>query len=310
MKDKKIIFMGTPSIARTVLEALDKNFNVIAVVTQPDKRVGRKQKLVFSPVKDYALEKDIKVLQPVKIREDYEEIISLKPDLIVTCAYGQIVPKEILDAPKYGCINAHASLLPKYRGGAPIERAIQNGEAKTGITIMYMDEKMDAGDMIEKRETKIHATDNKETLTEKLAILASQLLLEVIPTIFDGSNKRVKQNEDEVSFAPIIKKSEEKLLFNKSALEVFNHARSLEPDPGVYAVLDNKRYKLFDASLSDLKGITGTILEVDHKLHVACQDRALSFSTIQEAGKNKMTVKDYFNGRDKNKFIGRLFNED
>ena len=163
MKDLKVIFMGTPVFCVPILEELIKETNVLAVVTQPDKEVGRKHEISFSPIKKVAIKNNIKVLQPVKIKEEYEDIISLNPDIIITCAYGQIVPLAILNCPKYGCINVHASLLPKLRGGAPIHKAIINGYDKTGITIMYMDKGMDTGDMIEKAEVKI---EEKSKMTQ------------------------------------------------------------------------------------------------------------------------------------------------
>ena len=165
----KIVFMGTPDFAVPVLEGLIENYDVIGVVSQPDKRVGRKQELVNTPIKEVALKHNILVLQPVKIKEEYEEVLKLNPDLIVTCAYGQIIPKVILDAPRLGCINVHGSLLPKLRGGAPIHWAIINGHEKTGMTIMYMDVKMDSGDIISQRETKIEETDNLESLYNRMS---------------------------------------------------------------------------------------------------------------------------------------------
>ncbi len=172
MKDLKVIFMGTPVFCVPILEELIKETNVLAVVTQPDKEVGRKHEISFSPIKKVAIKNNIKVLQPVKIKEEYEDIISLNPDIIITCAYGQIVPLAILNCPKYGCINVHASLLPKLRGGAPIHKAIINGYDKTGITIMYMDKGMDTGDMIEKAEVKIEDNDTAESLHDKLSAIS------------------------------------------------------------------------------------------------------------------------------------------
>ena len=202
----KVIFMGTPDFAVPVLEGLIENYEVILVVSQPDKKVGRKQELKNTPIKEVALKHNIPVFQPVKIREDYQEIIDLNPDIIVTCAYGQIIPKAILDCPKLGCINVHASLLPKLRGGAPIHKAIIDGYKTTGITIMYMDVKMDDGDIISQKEIDITDDDNLESLHDKLSVLGKELLLETLPSIIDGTNERIKQNEDEVTFAYNIKR--------------------------------------------------------------------------------------------------------
>ena len=201
----KTIFMGTPEFAVPILDTLIKNTEVVLVVTQPDKYVGRKKVLTYSPIKNLALKYHIPVFQPVRIKEDYETIKQYQPDLIVTCAYGQIVPKEVLDIPKFGCINVHASLLPKYRGGAPIHHAIMNGDSKTGITIMYMDIGMDTGDMIAKREISIEEDDTLGSLSDKLSKLGASLLEEVLPSIIDGTNKREEQNSGDLTYAKIIK---------------------------------------------------------------------------------------------------------
>lgn len=309
MKDKRIIFMGTPLIAKEVLATLIDHFNVVAVVTQPDKKVGRKKKLTASSVKELALSYKIPVIQPINIKDEYEEILNFKPDLIVTCAYGQILPKTLLDYPLYGAINAHASLLPKYRGGAPIERAIMNGDSKTGITIMYMTEEMDAGDIITYKETNIEITDNKETLTNKLATLASSLLKETIPKIFRKENDSIKQNINEVTYAPIIKKEEEFLDFNFDNHKVFNHARSLDPNPSVYAYLNGRRFKLYNAHLGNKKARAGEIVEISNGLEIACLNGSVCFTYLQEEGKNKILAKAYFKGRKKEDYIGKIFNE-
>ena len=196
MKDKTVIFMGTPEFSVPILKKLIEETNVIAVVTQPDKTVGRKNELVFSPIKKEALAHNIQVFQPLKIRKEYDEIIALNPDIIITCAYGQIVPTEILNCPKYGCINVHASLLPKLRGGAPIHHAIIDGYEKTGITIMYMNEKMDEGDIITQVETIIADSDTTEKLHDRLSLLGKDLLIETLPSIFAGQNPRIFIRQD------------------------------------------------------------------------------------------------------------------
>ena len=195
MKNLKVIFMGTPEFCVPILDALIENYNVIAVVTQPDKEVGRKRKITYSPIKKKAIEKNVTVLQPIKIKDEYEEILYLNPDIIITCAYGQIVPESILNVPKYGSINVHASLLPKLRGGAPIHKSIIYGYDKTGITIMYMDKGMDTGDMISKVEVNILDTDAAETLHDKLQNVSVPLLMDTLPSIINGTNKREKQND-------------------------------------------------------------------------------------------------------------------
>ena len=306
----KAVFMGTPEIARDALEALNDVLDVVLVVTQPDKLVGRKKVLTKSPVKLLAESLEVPVFQPYKIKEEYDAIIKLKPDLIVTCAYGQILPKELLDLPKYGALNIHASLLPKYRGGAPIERSIMNGDKKTGITLMYMDTGMDTGDMIYKEEIAIDDLDTKETLTKKLSLLAQKIIKKNLPLYLDGAYESAKQDDSLASYAPIISKEDEYLSFNKSSLDIYNHIRSLSPDPAVYALLDNKRYKIYEARISSLKGKPGEILSLDNGLVVGTLDASINILVLQEAGKNKMTSEDYFRGRNKNKYIGKRFNEE
>ena len=245
MNKTRVVFMGTPDFAVPVLEGLIENYEVVGVVSQPDKRVGRKQVLVNTPIKEVALKHNILVLQPEKIREDYEDILKLNPDIIVTCAYGQIIPSAILDYPKLGCINVHASLLPKLRGGAPIHKAIIDGYSKTGITIMYMDKKMDNGDVISTSETEILDSDNLESLHDRLSIMGRDLLLETMPSIINGTNKRIKQNEDEVTYAYNIKREEEHIDLSKTRREVFNQIRGLSPVPGANLLVDGEEFKIY-----------------------------------------------------------------
>ena len=199
LKDLKVVFMGTPEFSVPILNSLIEICNVIGIVTQPDKVVGRKHEIKFSPIKEIGLKNNIKVFQPIKIRDEYDEILRLNPDIIITCAYGQIIPKAILDYPKYGCINVHASLLPKLRGGAPIHHAIIDGYNETGITIMYMDVGMDSGDIITQAKTKIEDSDTLESLHDRLSIMGSKLLIETLPSIINGTNNRIKQDLNEVT---------------------------------------------------------------------------------------------------------------
>ena len=251
MKKIKVVFMGTPEFSVPVLEGLIDNYDVVGVVTQPDKEAGRKKEIKFSPIKEVALKYNIKVFQPEKIRKEYEDILALKPDIIITCAYGQIIPKEILDYPKYGCINVHASLLPKLRGGAPIHHAIIDGYSKTGITIMYMDVNMDTGDIISQEEINIDDNMNVGVLHDKLSIMGKELLLKTLPDIIGGKATPIKQNDDEATYAYNIKREEELLDFNKTAKEVYNQIRGLNPFPGAYAILDGKIIKIYNARITD-----------------------------------------------------------
>ena len=227
----RVVFMGTPNFSVPILEALIKEYEVVLVVTQPDKEVGRKKILTPSPIKEVALNNNIEVFQPIKIKEDYQKIIDANPDIIITAAYGQIIPKIILDYPKYKCVNVHASLLPKYRGGAPIHWAIINGDEYAGVTIMYMAEKMDAGDIISQDKIKINDLNTSE-LTNELSILGRDLLLKTLPNIFSNNINPIKQNENEVTFAYNISKEDEKINFNNDCVKVYNQIRGLSLVPG------------------------------------------------------------------------------
>jgi len=306
----KVVFMGTPDFAVNVLQGLIDNYEVVGVVSQPDKRVGRHQELVNTPVKELALKYKIPVFQPEKIREDYSDILELNPDIIVTCAYGQIIPKEILDYPRLGCINVHASLLPKLRGGAPIHKSIIDDYGVTGITIMYMDEKMDNGDIISQREVKILDSDNLESLHDKLSVIGTELLLDTLPSIIDGTNERTKQNEEEVTYAYNIKREEEHIDFNKSSREVFNLIRGLSPVPSANAILFEKEMKIYSSIISDKKynGVCGEIVDVTKEgIVVKTSDSAVILTVIKPFGKKKMDAYSYVNGIGKDNLIGKVF---
>lgn len=306
----KIVFMGTPDFAVNVLQGLIDNYDVVGVVSQPDKRIGRHQVLTNTPVKELALKYDIPVFQPIKIREDYEDILNLNPDLIVTCAYGQIIPKAILDYPRLGCINVHASLLPKLRGGAPIHKAIIDDYGTTGVTIMYMDVKMDSGDIISQREVKILDSDNLESLHDKLSEVGTSLLLDTLPSIIDGSNSRTKQNEDEVTYAYNIKREEEHIDFSKTSREVFNLIRGLCPVPSSNAIIDEKEMKIYKSTISskNYNGEYGEIVDITKEgIVVKTGDAAIILTEVKPFGKKKMDANSYVNGIGKNNLIGKVF---
>ena len=311
MNKTKVVFMGTPEFSVPVLEGLIENYQVIGVVTQPDKEVGRKKVLTPPPIKVLAKNHNIPVFQPRKIKEDYSDIVNLKPDLIVTCAYGQIIPKVILDLPKYGCINVHASLLPKLRGGAPIHKAIINGYSKTGITIMYMVEKMDAGDIISSKETIITKEDTFGRLHDRLSLMGKDLLLETLPDLLEGKIKTISQNEEEVTYAYNVTREEEHIDFNKSTLEIYNQIRGLNPHPGSYAILDGKIMKIYASQISDsfcLERSNGEISRIyKDSFAVATKDGEILITEIQPEGKKRILVKDYFNGVDGNSLLGKIF---
>lgn len=310
MKNIKVVFMGTPEFSVPVLSGLIENYNVVGVVTQPDKKVGRKQIIKFSEVKELALKNNIKVLQPEKIKTDYKDILSLEPDIIITCAYGQIIPEELLNYPKYGAINVHASLLPKLRGGAPIHKAIIDGYDKTGITIMYMDKKMDSGDIISQEELQILETDNTGILHDKLSIIGKNLLLKTLPDIINNNINPIKQDESEVTYAYNISKEEEIIDFNKTTKEVYNQIRGLNPFPGAYSILDDKVIKVYDSEIGNkINKISGEITSIyKDGIGVSTIDGEIILKTIKPFGKKLMSVKDYLNGlKNKEELIGKRF---
>ena len=312
LKDLKVIFMGTPEFSVNVLNSLILNTNVIGVVTQPDKIVGRKGEIKYPITKEIALKHNIKVLQPEKIRKEYQEIIDLNPDIIVTCAYGQIIPEEIINYPKYGCINVHASLLPKLRGGAPLHHAIIDGYKKTGITIMYMDKCMDTGDIISQEEIEITDDDYLGSIHDKLSVLGSKLLMETLPNIIDGTNKRIKQNEDEVTFGFNIKREEEIIDFNKDCRTIFNQIRGLNPFPGAYFILNDITYKVYFSSyiITDKyqKYQNGEVVVFDKKsFAIKCNNGLIYLLDIQKEGKKRMKINDFLNGN-KESLLGMVVN--
>ena len=306
----RVVFMGTPDFSVPVLKGLIENYQVVGVVSQPDRKVGRHQEVEFTPIKKVAVDNNILVLQPEKIRKDYMSVLELKPDIIVTCAYGQIIPKELLDYPKYGCINVHASLLPKLRGGAPIHHAIIDGYKKTGITIMYMDEAMDSGDIISQRETEISDIDTLESLHDRLSEMGRDLLLDTLPSILDGTNQRIKQDINEVTYAYNIKREEEYLDFNKSSRELFNQIRGLNPHPGSSCVIGEKEFKVFMARIEKIdtsKAIPGEVLHIyKDGLGIATRDYELVITDIKPSGKKRMLASSFINGIKKEEYLGKV----
>ncbi len=306
MRNTKVIFMGTPDFAVPVLEGLLENTNVIMVVTQPDKEVGRHHDLVPTPIKKVALEHNIPVYQPTKIRNEYENIVNAGADIIITCAYGQIIPEEILSSPRLGCINVHASLLPRLRGGAPIHHAIIDGEEKTGITIMYMDKKMDTGDIISTKEYYIKDTDNVGTLHDILSTMGKELLLETLPSIIEGTNSRIQQNHDEATFAWNITREEERIDFNKTAKEIYNQVRGLYPWPTAHALINEIEVKVLECQISDKDSSfsSGTICELSKEgIGICTKDKVIYLTKVKPFGKKEMLAKDYINGLNKEKVL-------
>ena len=323
MTKTKIIFMGTPQFAATVLKGLiDSNqYEILAVVTQPDRKVGRKQELRMTPVKELALTVNLPVLQPEKLSGSVEmtQIMALLESGevgIVTAAFGQFLPGKLLDAAQFA-VNTHASLLPKYRGGAPIHYAIMNGEKEAGVTIMEMIRKMDAGDMIAQASTPILEGDNVGTMFEKLALVGRDLLLETLPKYLTGELSPQAQNEDEVTFSPNISPEEEKIDWNQSAREIFNKVRGMNPFPVAHTTWNGERFKIYetkvsenitDSSVSDLQ--PGQVVEKTKKvLKVATGKGVLELLLVQPAGKPKMDVVSFLNGLGQKLQVGDKFGE-
>lgn len=310
MKDIRIVFMGTPSFAVPILEEVIKKYNVVMVVSQPDREKDRKGNIIYSPCKQLALDNNIEVFQPIKIKDEYQKILDIKPDIIITAAYGQIIPSIILDYPKYGCINVHGSLLPKLRGGAPVHHAIINGDKVAGVTIMYMDKKMDSGDIISQASTDIGEDTTLDELYSRLSCMGRDLLIDTLPSIFNGTNKRIKQNEEEVTYGLNITKEEEKINFNNSINDIHNRIRGLSSIPGAYAILNGKRMKIYKSIKTNIlsNDKAGVIVKIDSDgIYVTTNDYIIRLMDIKLEGKKRCLVKDFINGIKKEDYIGEVF---
>ena len=297
----KLVFMGTPDYAVKTLEALiSAGHNVTAVFAQPDKPVGRKHIITAPPVKVCAEKHGITVYQPNTLRDGKaEEILKeIAPDVIVVVAYGKILPREILNIPKYGCVNGHASLLPKYRGSAPIQQAIISGETETGVTAQLMDEGIDTGDILKTARTEIGEKETAEELFERLSVITAELLVNTLADLEKGNITPQKQDEEKASYAPIIKKEMAELDFSKSAKELYNAVRGYYSWPCAYFFLGGKRIKVIEAEVgNDTKQKSGTVVCNTECLEIACGDgKSLKLLTVQPEGKGKMTAKEMLNG--------------
>ncbi|WP_367333886.1 methionyl-tRNA formyltransferase [Lentilactobacillus sp.] len=298
-----VVFMGTPQFAVPILQGLiDHHYDILCVVTQPDRPVGRKHQIQQSPVKQAAVKNQIAVFQPEKLSgsPEMQRVIDFHPDLIVTAAYGQFLPSKMLNAVKVAAVNVHGSLLPKYRGGAPVQYAIMNGDKETGISLIYMVKKMDAGDILAQQAVKITDDDDTESMFEKLSLVGRDLLLDTLPKVLSGDVQPVKQVEDEVVFSPNIKPEEEALDFNQTAFMVNAKVRALRPDPVAYTEISGKRTKIWKAEVSDQQTdlAPGSVVAKDkHHLYLAAgKGTVLSILEIQPAGKPKQQITDYLNG--------------
>ena len=304
MKDLRVVFMGTPDFAVPVLEKLILNTKVVLVVSQPDKCVGRKRELVPTPIKKKALEYNIPVFQPEKVKLDYEEIVLARPDIIITCAYGQIIPKVLLDLPRLGCINVHASLLPYLRGGAPLHHAIIDGYKETGVTIMYMDEAMDTGDIISTVTYPLKDTDTVGTVHDNLMEMGANLLMETLPSIISGTNKRIKQDNSKATYAYNISRSDEHLDFSGSGLLVERKVRGLNPWPLANTLFDDEEIKIISGYFVKGSSVPKKINVVTkNSLGIGCSDGIYYVTALKPSGKKVMDIKSYLNGMDKDKLL-------
>jgi len=294
--------MGTPDFAVPILDTLAKHHEVLAVVCQPDRPKGRGKSVIFPPVKEKALELGLNVLQPEKVRgnDDFvEEITALGADIFVVVAYGQILPPRILRIPPKGCVNIHASLLPKYRGAAPMQRAILNGDRETGITIQYMDKGMDTGDMILKKAIPIDENDRFADVHDKMVVLSCECILETLRLIEAGNAPREAQNHEEATYAPMLAKEEGVINWNDTSEKIANQVRALDPWPGTFTYYNGQVLKIWECKRSDIlsEAIPGTVLEADKHLLVKTGDGVLSITMLQGQGSKKMNAADYLRGR-------------
>lgn len=297
MKKVRTIFMGTPEFSLNVFESVVKLCDVVAVVTKKDAYIGRKKVLTPSPIKKRAMEYGIDVLTPDSLKKEYEDILKYDPELIITCAYGKILPSVILDYPKYGCINIHASLLPKYRGSAPIEWAIMNGEKETGITLMYMDVGMDTGDMIDKVTYTIKDTDDNGSIHEELSKLGSIILEKNLENIINGNTTRIKQDDSLSTLAPMITRDMEELDFNNNGESIINKIKAFSPAPLVNTKINDEEVKIKKAHfIKKDNPKVGNIVINNKELYIECLDGYVYIDIIKPAGKKEMDIKSYLNG--------------
>lgn len=298
----KIIFMGTPAFSAPILRMLvEEGYEVIFVVTQPDRPVGRKKVMTATPVKEEALRLGLPVYQPEKLKnkDELQHVLDMGADLIVTAAFGQILPSELLEAPNLGAINVHASLLPAYRGGAPIHQSIIDGQDETGVTIMYMVDRLDAGDIISQVTVPIEEQDHTGSMFEKLSIAGRDLLKSTLPSIIEGTNKRIPQDEQLVTYARNISREQERIDWSQSVTAIYNQVRGLHPWPVAYTSFNDATMKIWwtEKTSSSAKGQAGEVVELtEDAILVQTGDGVLAITELQPAGKKRMTAKDYLKG--------------
>jgi len=296
----RIVFIGTGEIGVPTLRALQQSeHELVGVVTQPDKPVGRAQKITAPPIKAVLAGSKMPILQPAKIKDQQsiEGIRALAPDVIVVMAYGQILPRAVLESPKIACLNLHASLLPRWRGAAPIQAAIAAGDHETGITVMYMDEGLDTGDILLQRKIDISPNETGATLHDRLAEIAPEALLESLRLLAAGNAPRIPQDQSLASYAPKLNREAGRVNWNETAEVIERKIRAYNPWPGAFSDFDNRKLKIFAASIVDLRGKPGEILRKDRELVVATSDRALSLTEVQLEGKRRMSAAEFLRGR-------------
>lgn len=296
----KIIFAGTPDFAIPIVKLLAVNYQLLAILTQPDKKIGRKQNLAYSPIKQFAIKHNIPTLQSesLKTKEIFDKIKSLKPDIIIVAAYGKIIPKNILDVPKYGCLNIHASLLPKYRGASPIQYAILNGDKETGVTIIKMNEKMDEGDIIARAKEKIYNDDTSQALHNRLSKLGASLLIKILPDYINKKIKPVPQNHKSATYTKIIKKADGQIDWLQNAQKIENQIRAFNPWPGAFTYIENKRVKIIQAkAINESISFNPSVLfKINGNLAIACLKSYLIINTLQLEGKKPVSSHQFLLG--------------
>jgi len=294
----KVVFMGTPEFSVPTLESLIKNkFNILSVYTQPAAKSNRGQKINFSPVQEFAKKNKLKIKNPKNLNnvEELETFKKLSPDLVVVVAYGQVIPKNFLDLVKFGFINIHASLLPKWRGAAPIHRAIMNGDRKTGVSIMKIEEKMDSGPVISVKELDLEKNKTYGEIEKKLSEIGASLLIESLKKIESGKGKFIEQTHSEATYAKKINKIETKINWNLDADKVISHINGLSPSPGAWFQYEKERFKVLRANKSQYPGVSGTVL--DENLTIGCKSGSITILEIQRQGKNKQNAKEFLLGK-------------
>jgi methionyl-tRNA formyltransferase len=309
-----LVFMGTPAFSVPILRMLsEQGYEILAVVTQPDRPVGRKKILTPTPVKEEALRLGLRVIQPEKLKgsNELEEIINLQADIIVTAAFGQLLPVELLNAPRHGCLNVHASLLPAYRGGAPIHQAVIDGQTETGVTIMYMAEKLDAGDIITQKSIPIELEDTTGILFDKLSIVGRDLLQESLPMILENKHERIVQDESKVTFARNISREQERIDWSKSATDIYNQVRGLHPWPVAYTTLDDQNVKIWWGQKGNKTSTSavGSVLQLsgDRIVVQTGEKETFEITELQPSGKKKMSAEEFLRGTGSKLQIGDQF---